>query len=285
MIDVRRGDITTTRDSCIVNSTNTRMSGLNRIDGSIHRAAGEGLLAECQKYVPIKEGDVIMTDAYNLPCDHVIHTIAPIWRGGYSGEAQKLYDCYKRVIKFAFDNGIRSITMPCLATGEYAYPIEESAYVAIKAAMDADQETWGKMTITFMCYTEQLYSAYFEANARPNNNIMYETKRDKILIDCSNLPEKEQKLIRSPGLFGVKKSDELIEREINRYIQENNAPIRIVPRKVDPDTVDVSDMYTSKKVFFGALLPLDTVQVEFRFLQGNKATYILARPVLPASAK
>jgi hypothetical protein len=54
---------------------------------------------------------------------------------------------------------------------------------------------------------------------------------------------------------------------------------------VDPDTVDVSDMYTSKKVFYGALLPLDTVQVEFRFLQGNKATYILARPVLPSSAK
>lgn len=268
------------RDECIVNSTNTRMNGLNRIDGTIHRAAGPGLLAECQKYVPINEGDVIMTDAYNLPAAHVIHTIAPIWRGGYTGEAQQLYDCYKRIITFAFDNGIRSLSLPCLATGEYAYPIEESAYVAMKAVQDADAATWNKINITFVCYTEALYKAYLEANMRPDSQIMSKTKRDKILIDCSSLPEKEQKLIRSPGFF-AKKADDIVAREIVKWIQDNNAPIRVVPKKVDPDSVDISDMYTQKKIFYGALVALDDVQIEFNFLQGKKATYILAKPILP----
>ena len=280
MISVKRGDITMVRDECIVNSTNTRMSGLNRIDGTIHRAAGPGLLAECQKYIPIAEGDVVITDAYNLPAKKILHTIAPIWRGGYSNEAQKLYDCYKKIIQAAFDNGIRSISLPCLATGEFAYPIEESAYIAMKAVMDADAATWNKLTITFVCYTEALYKAYQEAFIRPDTRIMENTKRDRILIDCSDLPEKEQKLIRSPGFF-QKKADEVILREVERWIKENDAPIRIVPKKTDPDSIDVSDMYTSKKIFYGALISMDQITIEFNFLQGKKATYILAKPFLP----
>ena len=280
MINVKRGDITMMRDECIVNSTNSRMNGLNRIDGTIHRAAGSGLSNECQKYAPIEEGDVIMTDAYNLPAAHILHTIAPIWRGGYAGEAQKLYDCVKKVIQFAFENGIRSLSLPCLATGEFAYPIEEAAGITIKAAMDADQATWNKMTINIVCYTEQLYKAYLEASMKPDSEIMSKTRRDKILIDCRNYPEKDQKLIRSPGLF-AKKADEKIQQIITEWIQENNAPLRVIPKKTNPDTVDISDMYTQKKVFYGALILLDEVSIEFNYLQGRKVTYILARPYLP----
>lgn len=281
MIKVQRGDITMVRDECIVNSTNSRMNGLNRIDGTIHRAAGSGLLDECQKYVPISEGDVIMTDAYNLPAAHILHTIAPIWRGGYAGEARRLYDCIKKVIQTAFDNGIRSLSLPCLATGEFQYPIEEAAKVSMKAAMDADQATWNKMTITFVCYTEQLYKEYLNASIRPDSEIMNTTKRDKILIDCSDLSQKDQKLIRSPGLFGKKAADNMIEEIIVKWIQENNAPLRVIQKGIDPKTVDISDMYTQKKVFYGALVLMDEVSIEFNFLQGRKATYILAKPYLP----
>ncbi len=148
-ISLWQGDITRLQAGAIVNAANSRMLGCfvpchGCIDNAIHSAAGMGLREECARIMDRRRmkyggryeeptGTAILTKAYNLPCDYVIHTAGPICRAGVNEAlCHDLQSCYENVLKCCVENNIKSVAFCCISTGEFHFPNEKAAEIAWK---------------------------------------------------------------------------------------------------------------------------------------------------------
>ena len=133
---VIQGDITRQQVDAIVNAANERLRGGGGVDGAIHRAAGPQLLAECIQVGGCPTGEARITQGYDLPARHVIHTVGPVWQGGGQGEPALLAACYRNALELAVANGVRTIAFPGISTGVYGYPLEDATRLAITTVRD-----------------------------------------------------------------------------------------------------------------------------------------------------
>lgn len=157
-----KGDITKTKDvQAIVNAANTSLLGGGGVDGAIHRAAGPKLLEECRTLNGCKTGEAKITKAYNLPCDYVIHTPGPIWRGGASNEDMLLANCYYNSMKLAIEHNIRTIAFPSISTGVYSFPVDRAARIAVDTVRRFLEENPDKIDLVeWVLFDDRTYEVY-----------------------------------------------------------------------------------------------------------------------------
>ena len=135
-LSIWQGNITALAVDAVVNAANRSLLGGGGVDGAIHRAAGPGLLAECRTLGGCETGQAKITGGFDLSARFVIHTVGPIWRGGETGEADQLADCYRNSLRLAREAGCRSVAFPAISTGAYGFPHDLAAMTAIKTVSE-----------------------------------------------------------------------------------------------------------------------------------------------------
>ncbi|MGM9658535.1 MAG: protein-ADP-ribose hydrolase [Eubacteriales bacterium] len=168
-----QGDITTLACDAIVNAANSQMLGCfspchGCIDNAIHTFAGIQLRLKCAEIMKKQghkeeTGKAKLTPGYNLPCKYVLHTVGPIVRGRLTRQdCDLLASCYRSCLELAEQSDIESIAFCCISTGEFHFPKEKAAEIAIKTVKDFKRHSHGKIKVVFNVFKDMDYEIYRE---------------------------------------------------------------------------------------------------------------------------
>ena len=166
-----QGDITRLAADAIVNAANSALLGCfvpchGCIDNAIHSAAGVELRLECSRIMEkqrTKEpvGRAKITKAFNLPCRYVLHTVGPIIHGKVTKkDCALLADCYRSCLALATSYQLKSIAFCCISTGEFHFPNEKAAEIAIQTVRDFQKNNQNSPEVIFNVFKDSDYQIY-----------------------------------------------------------------------------------------------------------------------------
>lgn len=154
-LQIIRNDLLKMNVDAIVNPTDYCLSGSASIDKKIHDLGGDLLQNECMEYKHCDFGDAIITNAYNLLCKYVIHTVGPFWKDDVS-DLKILESCYYNCLKLAKKMNIESIAFPLIATGSFGVPKDKALNIAINTINTFLFEN--DMKVYLVVYTNDAYT-------------------------------------------------------------------------------------------------------------------------------
>ena len=166
-----QGDITRLSVDAIVNAANNQLLGCfapnhRCIDNAIHTFAGIELRMACSRMIeymdmPEKTGIARKTYGFNLPAKHVIHTVGPIIYDSLTDiEREQLASCYRSCLELANAYSLQSIAFCCISTGEFRFPNEDAAQIAIDTVRTYLKETNSKIQVVFNVFKDIDYDIY-----------------------------------------------------------------------------------------------------------------------------
>ena len=169
-----QGDITRLQVDAIVNAANSRLLGcfipLHKcIDNAIHSAAGMQLREECERIMQRQghdehTGQAKITHGYNLPAKWVIHTVGPIVYGQQPTQEDDrlLSECYTNCLSLAEEKSLHSIAFCCISTGEFHFPQDKAADIAVTTVRSYLQNHPGSTidAVVFNVFKDHDYTLY-----------------------------------------------------------------------------------------------------------------------------
>ena len=168
-----QGDITTLKCDAIVNAANSGMTGCyipnhRCIDNAIHTFSGVELRLACaelmeQQGYPEPTGRAKITPAFNLPCRYVLHTVGPIVTGKLTEkDCELLRSCYRSCLTLADEYKLNSVAFCCISTGEFHFPNDKAAKIAIETVNEYRKLTNSKIKVIFNVFKNSDYEIYRE---------------------------------------------------------------------------------------------------------------------------
>ncbi|MEX2515150.1 MAG: macro domain-containing protein [Candidatus Paceibacterota bacterium] len=162
-VECVQGDIASQDDmQAVVNAANKHLAPGGGVAGALHRAAGPKLAKAGRTFAPIAVGECVITPAFNLPNEYVLHCLGP--RYGINEPAdQLLADCFDNALRLADEHEITSLAFPAISTGAFGYPTEEAATVSLQQVAATLPELQHIETVRFVLYTQADLEIYANA--------------------------------------------------------------------------------------------------------------------------
>jgi O-acetyl-ADP-ribose deacetylase (regulator of RNase III) len=155
-----KGDITLLDVDAIVNAANNSLLGGGGVDGAIHKAAGPDLLPECRKLNGCETGQSKITGGHRLKAKYIIHTVGPVWSGGFSDEPALLASCYHTSLSLAKEKKLKTIAFPGISTGVYRFPKDLAAIIAVNETKRFLSKNSYPEMVFFVTYDDDNFETY-----------------------------------------------------------------------------------------------------------------------------
>lgn len=166
-----QGDIILLKADVIVNAANSQMLGCfcpchSCIDNAIHTFSGIQLRLACADIMrrqghDEKVGTAKITSAFNLPCKYVLHTVGPMIQGDVTEmDCRLLSGCYRSCMELAEERQLKSIAFCCISTGEFRFPKERAAKIAIDTVKAYKKQKNSEMKVVFNVFRAEDYGIY-----------------------------------------------------------------------------------------------------------------------------
>ena len=137
-IEVVVGNIVKQPDvEAVVNSANAHLRLGSGVAGAIHTAAGPKLEEYCKPFAPLAYGAFLVTPGFNLPNLWVIHVRAASYTNHDDAPAI-LEQALQAAIQAAHQNDIRTMALPAIGTGVFAFPPILAAQIMAKVLSCAE---------------------------------------------------------------------------------------------------------------------------------------------------
>jgi len=133
-IELWNGDICDLEVDAIVNAANLSLWMATGVGGAIKRAGGDSIEFAAVRQAPVPIGGAIVTPAGTLAARFVIHAVS-LDRDRRTN-ATIIDSAVRSSFARARENNVTSIAFPALGTGVGGFPLEEAAFVTVKAVRD-----------------------------------------------------------------------------------------------------------------------------------------------------
>jgi O-acetyl-ADP-ribose deacetylase (regulator of RNase III) len=165
-IEIVVGNIVKQPDmEAVVNSANANLRLGSGVAGAIHTAAGPKLEEYCKPFAPLAFGAFLVTPGFKLDNLWIIHVRAASYEM-HDDAPQLLEKAIDAAIRAAHQNDIRSLAIPAIGTGVFAFPPELAAEITAKVLCAASATAPHLQSIRLCVASEflrELYVAALEA--------------------------------------------------------------------------------------------------------------------------
>lgn len=159
-IECVKGDIAKQDDMmAVVNAANAQLKSGGGVAGAIHKAAGPELAEACRSIAPIETGEAVITYAYNLPNEFVIHCLGPVYGVDEPGD-ELLKKCYENALNLAESHGIDTIAFPAISIGAFRFPVEQATEIAVNTVKEMMDDLTVVKKIRFVVFSDKVLKVY-----------------------------------------------------------------------------------------------------------------------------
>ncbi|MDD6289251.1 MAG: macro domain-containing protein [Eggerthellales bacterium] len=152
-------DITRVRADALVVAASSDLVADGGVGLAVARAAGlRRMRRACRAAAPCAVGDAVVTGGFDLAADHVVHAVAPVWRGGDQGEEALLRHAYESALGKAAAVGAQSVALSLLGAGAYGVPVQVSLDAA-RGAVGEFLDRYADADVTLVVYGKEAIRA------------------------------------------------------------------------------------------------------------------------------